>query len=141
MVVAKTTHFDSIQAWKQHGAQLFGSDYRNWQFVCPVCGQIQSYWDFLAGCLDKQTAKDQYYFTCLGRYSQRPHTLLAHRKACTYSGGLTLQVGNTITIEQPTLTGIQIGKIEVLPFYIALNDPVVPKEPGFCPGSFSFLTH
>lgn len=58
----------TLEEWKEKGKKLFGTDdFKQWLFVCPHCGNIQSCKDF-EGLVD--TPEDYAYFSCIGRFKK-----------------------------------------------------------------------
>lgn len=58
----------TLKEWKAKGTELFGTDdFREWMFVCPACGNIQSYKDFFGLTDDPQ---DYMAFSCIGRFKE-----------------------------------------------------------------------
>lgn len=57
----KLTH----DQWLKEGTSLFGKDFDDWAFVCPVCGHTATMRDFtLVG-----EARHKAYNECIGRYT------------------------------------------------------------------------
>lgn len=57
----------SLEAWRAEGTMRFGHpDARLWRFVCPACGQVQSYKDLR----DIGVPKPERYmgYSCIGRF-------------------------------------------------------------------------
>ena len=57
----KTLNRDEFMA---EGERLFGSDWMQWQFVCPSCGHVQTPGDFTAIGANPKAAPH----SCIGRY-------------------------------------------------------------------------
>lgn len=56
------------EKWLERGRELFGEDPLKWQFVCPMCGHIQTPEDFRQ--FKDRSAKPEYaYFNCIGRFT------------------------------------------------------------------------
>lgn len=60
--------------WLEEGIKLFGKDRRDWKFVCPSCGHVQSIRDFEE--LNKLGISDVkpetvVFFSCIGRFDTR----------------------------------------------------------------------
>lgn len=56
----------TLKEWREKGKEIFGTDdFKKWQFVCPMCGNIQTYDDF-EGITDDPIQK--FYFSCIGRF-------------------------------------------------------------------------
>lgn len=45
----------------------YGVSSKDWQLVCPRCGTVQSGQDFIDAGVDKETAQNQFGFSCIGR--------------------------------------------------------------------------
>lgn len=72
------------------GVARFGEDRKQWKFVCPSCGGVQSWADYQQPNVAKEGSK-QVYFNCIGRYMRKPHKVngLGGPAPCDYtSGGL-----------------------------------------------------
>jgi len=55
----------TIEEWRAEGKRLFGDDYRDWRYVCPACGRINTGREFeVAGA-----APNDSYSTCIGRHN------------------------------------------------------------------------
>jgi len=52
--------------WIKELTERFGPDVRDWKFVCPNCGNIQSARDFIANNIPEPM--DKVAFSCIGRY-------------------------------------------------------------------------
>lgn len=51
--------------WQAEGKRRFGDDYKNWKFVCPACGRINTGSEF-----NEVGAKpNDMYSTCIGRHN------------------------------------------------------------------------
>ena len=50
--------------WKAQGAKLFGENMKEWRFVCPVCGHVQTPRMFHEAGLDPNWVTNQ----CFGRH-------------------------------------------------------------------------
>lgn len=58
----------TIESWNAAGLARFGhSDSRLWIFVCPSCGQEQSYRDMLQIGVPKP--ENYFAFACIGRFN------------------------------------------------------------------------
>lgn len=51
--------------WLLEGKQLFGSDFMQWKFRCPMCGHVASIQEFKDAGADSPNAA---YQECIGRY-------------------------------------------------------------------------
>jgi hypothetical protein len=70
--------------WLAEAAKRFGPDPRDWHFVCPSCGNIQSIADFEAiGVESPQTVVS---FSCIGRWTPGcKNELGSKRRPCNYT--------------------------------------------------------
>jgi hypothetical protein len=64
MVIKKYTE----KEWRAEGVRLFGEDIKNWKFICPSCGNIQTINDFKK-YKNKGAIPSDVYFNCIGRFS------------------------------------------------------------------------
>lgn len=53
----------SLKEWQEEAVSRFGTNARNWAFVCPACGKVSTVSDFLALEANPQNA----YQECIGR--------------------------------------------------------------------------
>lgn len=53
----------TLAEWTNEGKQLFGKDFLEWKFECPVCGHVASIRDFKEVGADPNDA----YQMCIGR--------------------------------------------------------------------------
>ena len=54
-----------LKEWMAEGERLFGKDFMQWKFRCPMCGHVASIREFKeAGAKDPNVA----YQECIGRY-------------------------------------------------------------------------
>jgi hypothetical protein len=79
----------TLKEWKAKGEGLFGTDYKNWKFVCPVCKGVQSYKDF-EGLVDDP--EDYMFFSCIGRFKENV--------GCDWTLGGFLQIHKTEVIDE-----------------------------------------
>lgn len=58
-----------LNEWREEAAQRFGEKGRNWKFVCPKCGNVQSGQDFIdkAGMTPAKSSNFVYQ-NCIGRH-------------------------------------------------------------------------
>lgn len=74
--------------WEAEGVSLFGDKMRNWKFVCPCCGFVQSGNDFLAAGADVIAAQSMLGFSCIGRLSENSREAFGEGPGpCNYAGG------------------------------------------------------
>jgi hypothetical protein len=55
--------------WLEKGKELFGEDFWDWEFVCPVCGTIQSAIDFFEAKVESARISNYLGFSCIGRFT------------------------------------------------------------------------
>lgn len=73
----------SFEEWKATGESLFGLDYNDWEFVCPLCGHVQTPADFTAIGHHPKLAERH----CIGYYNGSKFTTFGKPKGspCDYS--------------------------------------------------------
>lgn len=58
----------TVAEWQAEGERLFGEHGRDWKFVCPVCGTVQSGKDFKQHTnLSIEEIMTRIAFSCIGR--------------------------------------------------------------------------
>jgi hypothetical protein len=64
----------TYEEWLTDGEARFGTDHRQWRFVCPVCGGAQSMADFdaLPESSRPKDARNVVNFSCIGRWTNAP---------------------------------------------------------------------
>jgi len=78
----------TIKEWLIEGERLFGKDKKKWKFVCPSCGNIQSYEDFEKLPNKPEEIQDYMAFTCIGRFlPDCKGTIFNKEKPCNYTNG------------------------------------------------------
>ena len=62
----------SFEEWKDKAIELFGKDSKDWRFVCPSCGHIQSVKSVLEHnpSLDPNNIQNWINYNCEGRYNE-----------------------------------------------------------------------
>lgn len=74
--------------WYEEGEKKFGKDKKKWKFVCPNCGHVQSYEDFLKTNIPKDEIANVLYFSCIGRWIEECKGELGNKKSpCNYTNG------------------------------------------------------
>ncbi len=97
-----------IADWMAEGSKLFGTDPRDWRFVCPNCNHVQTIGDFIelrrAG-IDIKDAQVATY-SCIGRYDTRiPRTEIGtlgdrnKKQPCDYTLGGVFHFVRTIVVD------------------------------------------
>ena len=83
--VTKYTH----EEWLAKARELFGDDPKQWRFVCPSCGHVQSIADFEALGMEGRQIQNYIGFSCIGRW--RPKSVHLGEpdqgEGCNYAGG------------------------------------------------------
>jgi hypothetical protein len=79
----------SVEEWVAEATRRFGSDARQWRFVCPCCGNVQRPEEFRP-YKDQGASPETAYMNCIGRYDGHGNnSILSGEKPCNYtSGGL-----------------------------------------------------
>lgn len=64
----------TYEQWLAEGTRLFGPDTRDWQFICPSCGTVQTARDFYALGFIPHTGEVGRLigFECIGRHNGWP---------------------------------------------------------------------
>lgn len=64
----ETSELVTISAadWKAKAADLFGDDPKQWRFKCPMCGETQTWQDFIDN--DIKEPETVFYYSCIGRW-------------------------------------------------------------------------
>lgn len=60
-----------VSAWHNEAIRRFGSDMKQWRFVCPLCGHVAAVGDF-EQYKDAGASPSSAYQECIGRYSGGP---------------------------------------------------------------------
>ena len=79
------TKIIKVDDWLAALTGRFG-EAKNWKFVCPICGHVQSVQDFIDAGADANHA----YFNCIGRYK--------NGVGCDYTLGGLIKVSSTAII-------------------------------------------
>lgn len=78
----------AFEAWIEEGIRRFGEDRRDWRFVCPACGFVQSYWNFHDAGLHHDQIDRKLAYSCVGRVVGHHDTPMGTKPGpCNYSGG------------------------------------------------------
>jgi len=81
------------EEWKQRGRELFGDDPKEWRFVCPSCGHVQTFNDFLALDMVPEDVEKYVGFSCIGRFDGHGDTDICSGKSpCNYTAGGLLNI-------------------------------------------------
>lgn len=74
------------EEWLKKGKELFGEKRKDWQYVCPHCGTVQSATLFLEnGISETQTMQGVVGFSCIGRFTDK-------KIGCDWTCGGFLQI-------------------------------------------------
>lgn len=58
-----------LEEWRKEAVERFGEKGRDWKFVCPRCGNVQSGKDFIDRGMTVEQANDiSVYQQCIGRH-------------------------------------------------------------------------
>lgn len=79
-----------LNEWRSELKKRFGDDPKNWKFVCPACGHIQSCGDFE----DEGYQRENAYYNCIGRFKKGV--------GCTWTIGGLLNIHKTTVIKKCT---------------------------------------
>lgn len=61
----------TFETWVEEATKRFGSDSRDWTFVCPQCGTIQSVQDLLDAGVGLDVIEKHIAFNCVGQFSSK----------------------------------------------------------------------
>jgi hypothetical protein len=92
--------------WLARGKQLFGEDFKQWKFVCPVCSTPQSINDLLAAGVKNEVVANYIGFSCIGRFTEAK----AHKKNDPPGAGCDWTLGGFFSIHKVEVTDDQ-GKV------------------------------
>ena len=97
--------------WLTKGKELFGKDPRQWKFVCPNCGNIQSGQEFIdVGIKD---ASGRVAFSCIGRWLGDCKGEIGNKiSPCNYTNGGLFDFSTVRVVDQDG------GEHSVFEFYI-----------------------
>ena len=83
--------------WLNRGKELFGDDFMDWRFVCPVCGNIQTILDFKKINVEPNGV---FYFSCIGRYiKDSDGDIFNGKEPCNYTSGGLLTLNDVFVID------------------------------------------
>jgi hypothetical protein len=83
------------EQWLAEGHRLFGENFEDWRFICPICNQVQSVGDFKP-FKDSGATPDTARYNCLGRFLSASERKASGR--CDYTlGGLIRLPGVIVT--------------------------------------------
>lgn len=88
----------TLEDWQAEGRAKFGDDPKDWKFVCPSCGQVQSLRDFDSLGMPPRQSQNIIAFSCVGRWNRKPGAHIVHMgepthgHGCNYAGGGLFQI-------------------------------------------------
>ena len=79
----------TYEEWLEEGKKKFGTeDKRKWKFICPSCGHVQCFEDFISAGATEEEASGMIAFSCVGRVMEEKGEFLKDKKKpCNYAGG------------------------------------------------------
>ena len=95
----------TLAEWRVKATELFGEDFMQWKFVCPVCRHVASVADWKDAGAPVQSAA----FSCVGRWAgANPKTAkgdigpngIEGKGPCNYAGGGLFKL-NPVTVVDP----------------------------------------
>lgn len=98
------TQYDSLADWRQHASTLFGTDQKNWRFICPSCHHIATVQEW-----QEAGGGDAAGFSCIGRW-----TNAGSDKAFKKSGGPCNYAGGGLFKLNPVEVKMQEGQTELV---------------------------
>jgi hypothetical protein len=66
MIMDERTY--TLEQWEAKGKELFGDDYYQWKFICPICKNVAAVKDF-AEYKNLGATPNSAYQECIGRYT------------------------------------------------------------------------
>jgi hypothetical protein len=72
------------EEWLERGKVLFGEDFYEWRFVCPICGNVAAVKDYKP-YKDKGAHANSATCECIGRYTGAQSSFDG-TKPCNYAG-------------------------------------------------------
>lgn len=89
----------TLGEWHAEGKERFGGDPKQWKFICPGCGHVQSYQDFLDLGMEPKMAQGFVGFSCIGRWKGGVEFGEQDEgNGCIYAGGGLFRV-NPVLVE------------------------------------------
>ena len=80
--------------WLKRGEELFGPLARDWRFVCPSCGNIQT----LLEVVEAGGKEESGYFNCIGRYLDKCGDIGSDTPPCNYTSGGIIRLNTMFVI-------------------------------------------
>lgn len=115
--------FESVEAWKAKARELFGDNFRDWRFQCPVCKHVASPRDFKELGADPDGARRE----CIGRHLPKDKTrdafgmqadgYAAVEQPCNYAGYGLIQLSPV---------RVKAGDVEIHCFAFAPSEAAAP---------------
>ncbi|MDE2101110.1 MAG: hypothetical protein KGL39_27935 [Patescibacteria group bacterium] len=85
--------------WLAEGEKRFGKRARDWRFVCPACGTVQSVQQYLDAGLSKERVHAVMAYSCVGRYTgQGDQGIAAKARGETWTQGCNWTLGGLFQI-------------------------------------------
>ena len=82
----------TLEAWRAEATKRFGPRGQDWRFKCAMCGQEQSFQDFLDAGMTPEEAQSRAHFSCLGRW--------VTGRGCDWTLGGLFRI-HTVEVETP----------------------------------------
>jgi hypothetical protein len=84
----------------------FGPDTKQWQFVCPMCGTVQSVQQYYDAGLDEEHVQRVVGFSCIGRFTgQRDEGIAAKSRGETWRMGCNWTLGGLFKVHKLEVEG------------------------------------
>lgn len=83
-----------IKDWHKELIARFGKNHKDWKFICPACGHIQSISDFMEIDIDPNYA----YSNCIGRHTGRNDK--TGKEGCNYTINGLISLNKTTVINE-----------------------------------------
>ena len=93
------------EEWMKEGKRLFGEEFLNWKFKCPMCGNIQTPEEFRK-FKDNGASPDSARQECIGRYLPKDKVTTAFgdknkkvKSPCDYASYGLFRIGHNIKLD------------------------------------------
>lgn len=75
----------TLDEWRTEGTRLFGENYHDWRFACPICGHVAAVSDYRQ-FKDAGASPNSATCECIGRYTRVDGFRAKGKGPCDYAG-------------------------------------------------------
>ncbi|HVX56942.1 MAG TPA: VVA0879 family protein [Candidatus Saccharimonadales bacterium] len=87
--------------WLEEGTRRFGPDPKQWKFVCPACGTVQTIQQLKDLGLSSEEIHGVMAFSCIGRFTrQGDEGIAAHGRGEKWNKGCNWTLGGLLQIHE-----------------------------------------